>query len=82
MFSDNDIAFSLWSAVLPQHFALTSEWLAFCKSHKSLKAISHDTWQQLIEFAFVTDKDLSNYDEDGAWPVIIDEFVEHYRKQK
>jgi hypothetical protein len=63
--ADNNVAFGLWSVVLPLHFPLTSEWLAFCKRTPSLKMVSNDLWQQLFEFAKDADKDLSNFDEDG-----------------
>jgi hypothetical protein len=80
---DNNIAFGLWKVVLPLHFPLTTEWLAFCKkSEKSLKMVSNDLWQQLWEFAKDANADLSNFDEDGAWPVIIDEFVAWYKGGK
>ncbi|KAE9444668.1 hypothetical protein C3L33_23435, partial [Rhododendron williamsianum] len=41
------------------------------------KAISRDTWSQLLEFARMVDPTLSNYDAEGAWPYLIDEFVEY-----
>ncbi|KAL0009448.1 hypothetical protein SO802_010950 [Lithocarpus litseifolius] len=41
------------------------------------KAISRDTWSQLLEFARSVDPALTNYDADGAWPYLIDEFVEY-----
>lgn len=62
---DTNVALGLWSVVLPLHFPLTAEWLAFCKRTPSLKLVSHDLWQQMWEFAKDADKDLSNYDEDG-----------------
>lgn len=68
--------------VLPLHFSLTSDWLAFCKRTASLKMVSNDLWQQLWEFAKDANADLSNFDEDGAWPVIIDEFVADFKKPK
>jgi len=36
---DCAMAFNLWSCVLPVHFALTDEWIAFCKASKSLKMV-------------------------------------------
>lgn len=48
----------------------------------SYKAITKDTWFQLFEFAKQFGDDLSNYDENGAWPYLIDEFVEWRQEQE
>ncbi|XP_024524614.1 uncharacterized protein LOC9654372 [Selaginella moellendorffii] len=40
-------------------------------------AITEDTWRQVLEFSRVVHEDLSNYDPEGAWPVLVDEFVDH-----
>jgi hypothetical protein len=72
----------MWSVILPLHFALTSEWLAYCKKSTSIKMVSADLWQQMWEFVKDSDAELNNFDEDGAWPVAIDEFVEQYRAGK
>lgn len=80
---DAAMALNLWSVVLPAHWSLTGSWLTFCKSKgDKLKVVSADVWAQLWEFAKDVKSDLSNYDDDGAWPVLIDEFVEWQRKQK
>lgn len=66
---DNSMAFSLWSCVLPVHWSLTNEWVAFCRGNKSLKMVSQDLWGQLWEFVKDCKADLSNYDDDGNVPL-------------
>lgn len=39
-------------------------------------------WQIITNKFFYKSCDLKNYDEDGAWPVLLDEFVEWHRKFK
>ncbi|CAI5956645.1 unnamed protein product [Closterium sp. NIES-64] len=45
-------------------------------------AVSEDTWQQVLDFSCTIGADLSMYDSDGAWPVLIDEFVECYSRRE
>jgi DCN1-like protein 4/5 len=44
------------------------------------KVMNKDQWCNVLEFSRSVNPDLSNYDEDGAWPVLLDEFVDWYRK--
>ncbi|NXR97973.1 DCNL5 protein, partial [Oxylabes madagascariensis] len=40
------------------------------------RVMNKDQWYNVLEFSRTVHADLSNYDEDGAWPVLLDEFVE------
>mmetsp|Transcript_10145 Transcript_10145/g.17665 ORF Transcript_10145/g.17665 Transcript_10145/m.17665 type:complete len:248 (-) Transcript_10145:498-1241(-) len=51
-------------------------WLEFLAKHHN-RAISKDTWNQLYDFVQTVKPDFSNYDENSAWPYLLDEFVEN-----
>jgi len=68
----------IWDMLLkPKKWGLYEKWMKFLKRPgKEQKAITRDVWQQLLEFIHTYPKDLSNYDEMAAWPLLFDEFVE------
>ncbi|MES1915420.1 MAG: hypothetical protein MHM6MM_007367 [Cercozoa sp. M6MM] len=44
--------------------------------------INADQWMSFLDFAqIVNAKTLDGYDDDGAWPVLFDEFVEYLQKK-
>ena len=49
---------------------------------KQDKGVARDVWEMTLEFVAQTKPDLSNFDENGAWPVLMDEFVQWFRAQK
>ncbi|URE08308.1 DCN1-like protein [Musa troglodytarum] len=72
-----DTAIGMWQLLFAErHWPLVDHWCQFLQMRHN-KAISRDTWSQLLEFAKTVDLQLSNYDEEGAWPYLIDEFVEY-----
>nr|XP_039262501.1 DCN1-like protein 5 [Styela clava] len=64
---------------------LGSKWSMFSKFYDFLeksryKSLNRDQWNNVLEFSRAIKPDFSNYDVDGAWPVLIDEFVEWYKE--
>lgn len=74
-------AVSYWNIILHDRFDHLNLWIKFIESQEKPRAISRDTWNLVLEFALTINKQMSNYDVDGAWPVIIDEFVDWAKKQ-
>ncbi|XP_038682296.1 DCN1-like protein 2 [Tripterygium wilfordii] len=72
-----DTAIGMWQLLFAEkQWPLVDHWCQFLQE-KHNKAISRDTWSQLLEFARIVNPSLSNYDAEGAWPYLIDEFVEY-----
>ncbi|XP_022882633.1 DCN1-like protein 1 isoform X2 [Olea europaea var. sylvestris] len=72
-----DTAIGMWQLLFAEkQWPLVDYWCQFLQERHN-KAISRDTWSQLLEFARTIDPTLSNYDPEGAWPYLIDEFVDY-----
>jgi len=60
-------------------FPHTERLRQFLKEQTSYKSINLDQWMNILEFSRTIKADLSNYDENGAWPVLLDEYCEWAR---
>ncbi|PHU00038.1 hypothetical protein BC332_29825 [Capsicum chinense] len=72
-----ETALALWHLLFAElEWPLIDQWCKFIQEHHN-KAITRDVWLQLLEFARTVDATLSNYDAEGAWPCLLDDFVEY-----
>ncbi|RPA74157.1 DUF298-domain-containing protein [Ascobolus immersus RN42] len=82
-------AVSTWQCIFPanSHFRKNylAHWVEFLQTEYK-KSISRDTWTQLLEFAGWLEGEgeggVAGYDEFGAWPSIIDSFVEYLKPKQ
>ena len=79
-----ETAIGLWELLLSDKCKFLKLWIDFFQTEKKDQAVvSKDTWNMFFELIEQTKGDFANYVDDGAWPVIIDQFYEFYQsKQK
>ena len=81
-----EAATNAWAFALANgRFTLLERFCAFVKNRSLPRGVSEDTWCQVLDFAnaaraFASPEDaVAAYDPRGAWPVLVDEFVDHLR---
>jgi DCN1-like protein 1/2 len=72
-------AVGAWRMVLNGRFWLLDRWCNFVEKYQRYN-ITEDVWQQLLAFSRCVNEDLEGYDPKGAWPVLVDDFVEHMHR--
>jgi len=73
---DIETAASMLELVLSS-YPHTKKFTEFLRTNKATaKVINKDQWICFLEFSKTIKPDLANYDENEAWPLLIDEFVE------
>ena len=71
-----DVAVSIWPLLITSaRWKYIDQWCEFLEK-KHRRAISKDTWVQLLDFVNSMDNEFSQYDPNDAWPYLIDDFVE------
>lgn len=75
---DIETAKAMLQLLLGKHWPLYAQFAQFLEQSK-YKVINKDQWCNILEFSRTISNDLNNYDVDGAWPVMLDEFVEWLR---
>ena len=54
--------------------------LAFLETSEKTR-VSADQWNSFLDFSMQISQDFSNFDEDGAWPLLLDDWVEWAREK-
>lgn len=78
---DIETAKAMLQLLLGKNWPLYGSFHQFLEQSK-YKVINKDQWCNVLEFSRVIYSNLSNYDEDGAWPVLLDEFVDWLKTNK
>jgi len=72
---DIETAKAMLGLLLGKQWTLLNSFYLFLDQSR-YRVLNKDQWCNVLEFSRAVDTDLKNYDVDGAWPVMLDEFVE------
>ncbi|KAI0086212.1 Cullin binding-domain-containing protein [Irpex rosettiformis] len=70
-----ETASAFWTVLLVPRYELMQQILDFIAEKGSYKGVNKDLWQMVLEFCQTVSPTLENFEADGAWPTMLDEFV-------
>ncbi|CAJ0579903.1 unnamed protein product, partial [Mesorhabditis spiculigera] len=78
---ETDTALAYWHILFHDRYVLFDQFERYLKE-RDTKVITRDVWNLVFEFLEKINPDLSNYDDDGAWPTLLDNFVDYLRNER
>ncbi|KAJ7243383.1 DUF298-domain-containing protein [Mycena haematopus] len=72
---DMETSAAFWSVLLVPKYPIMSEVLEFIVEKGTYKATNKDLWSMMLEFCRTVQPTLQDYEADGAWPTLLDDFV-------
>ena len=79
---EKDIVDALLPIAIGDRSQHTTNFLTFLdKATPPNTRITLDQWCSFLEFSVKVKPDFSDYEQDGAWPLLLDEFVDYHQKQ-
>jgi len=72
---DIEIAKAFWSVLLAPLYPIMTEVVEYITEKGTYKAVNKDVWSMMLEFCKSVNPSLDNFETDGAWPTLIDDFV-------
>jgi len=70
-----EVSMAFWSVLLVPQYPIMSEVLTFITEKGTYKATNKDLWSMMLEFCRTVNPTLQDYEADGAWPTLLDDFV-------
>ncbi|KAF7777600.1 hypothetical protein Agabi119p4_3672 [Agaricus bisporus var. burnettii] len=70
-----ETATAFWSVLLGSKYPLMNEVLGFIEEKGTYRAANKDLWNMMLEFCETINPNLDNFEADGAWPTLLDEFA-------
>ncbi|KAF9553816.1 DUF298-domain-containing protein [Agrocybe pediades] len=70
-----ETAIAFWTVLLVPKYPLMGEIIRFINEKGTYKASNKDLWSMMLEFCQTVSPTLENYEADGAWPTLLDDFV-------
>ncbi|KAI0082877.1 DUF298-domain-containing protein [Panus rudis PR-1116 ss-1] len=72
---DMETASAFWTVLLVPKYPLMQDILSFITEKGTYKGVNKDLWMMVLDFCRTVSPTLEGYEDDGAWPTMLDEFV-------
>jgi len=78
---DMETATAFWSVLLAPRYKIIRDVVEYINEKGTYKGVNKDLWNMMLEFCQTVNPTLEDYEADGAWPTLLDDFVS-WKKSK
>ncbi|KAH9484085.1 DCN1-like protein 4 [Psilocybe cubensis] len=72
---DSQTSMAFWTVLLAPKYPIMEDVIKFITEKGTYKATNKDLWSMMLEFCETVSPSLEDYEADGAWPTLLDDFV-------